>query len=75
VVTAEFDPLRDEGEEYARRLAAAGVPTETYRADGMFHGFFGMDAFLDGAKQAQALAFEALRAALHAPATGTPDRG
>jgi hypothetical protein len=31
----------------------------------MFHGFFGMDAVLDGAKQAQALLFDSMRAALH----------
>jgi acetyl esterase/lipase len=69
VLTAEYDPLRDEGEEYARRLVAAGVPTEVYRAPGMFHGFFGMDAILEGAKQAQELVFESMREALHpAPA-------
>ena len=68
VVTAEFDPLRDEGEEYARRLVAAGVPCDLYRAQGMFHGFFGMDAVLEGAKQAQALLFEAMRDALHGAA-------
>jgi acetyl esterase len=40
VATAEYDPLRDEAEAYADRLAAAGVLTRKHRYDGMFHSFF-----------------------------------
>ena len=62
VITAQYDPLRDEGEAYARRLEAAGVPTVCTRYDGMIHGFFGMSAAIDQGKQAVDQACQALQA-------------
>ncbi len=40
VLTVQYDPLRDEGEAYAERLRAAGVPADVSRYDGVVHGFF-----------------------------------
>jgi len=64
VITAEFDPLRDEGEAYAARLEEAGVAVKLSRYDGMIHGFFSMSLILDKGKAAVAEATQALRSAL-----------
>ena len=64
VVTAEFDPLRDEGEAYAERLRQAGVKATTSRYDGMIHAFYGLDPIFDAAKRATAETVAALRDAL-----------
>lgn len=64
VITAEYDPLRDEGEAYAKRLQEAGVKTRLSRYDGTIHGFFAMTAFIELGKKALAEAAEALRQGL-----------
>jgi acetyl esterase/lipase len=61
VITAAHDPLRDQAEQYADRLAAAGVEVEQARYDGMVHGFFCMPGELDAARHAHARAAAFLR--------------
>jgi len=51
LITAEYDPLKDEGDAYARRLTAAGVATDHLMAPGMIHGFFGMTAAVPDARK------------------------
>lgn len=63
VVTAGFDPLRDEGEAYAERLRAAGVTVEEMREPGLVHGFVNM-ALIDRAERSRAAMARHLRRAL-----------
>ncbi len=56
VITAEFDPLRDEGEAYAELLIAAGNKVTMKRYDGVVHGFFAMSDLLEEARDAFELA-------------------
>ncbi|MFC9997092.1 alpha/beta hydrolase [Nocardia sp. NPDC127526] len=64
IATAEFDPLRDEGEAYGRRLRDAGVNTEVHRWNGAIHGFMSMAFHLRETQRANTSAFTALRKAL-----------
>ncbi|MDQ6650029.1 MAG: alpha/beta hydrolase [Actinomycetota bacterium] len=54
VATAQYDPLRDEGDAYAERLRAAGVRVVHRRYDGQIHGFFGMGPLVPSARAAVA---------------------
>ena len=65
IVTAEYDPLRDEGERYGQRLKEAGVSTTISRYDGMIHGFFSMEAVLTKSQAAVAESVRALQAAFN----------
>ena len=61
VITAEYDPLRDEGELYAEKLKAAGVSTALTRYDGVNHGFMFWVGVVDKAGVAMSEACEWLR--------------
>jgi acetyl esterase len=63
VITAECDPLCDEGESYARRLEDAGVPVVLSRYEGQMHGFFCMPGVIDAGRDAIDEVVGVLRAA------------
>jgi acetyl esterase len=63
VMTAGYDPLRDEGKAYAERLAKEGVPTEYRNYADMVHGFITMGRVLDTANSALADCARALKKA------------
>jgi len=61
VVTAGFDPLRDEGRDYADKLDAAGVSVTYVNYPGMVHGFFSMRSLIPKAREAVAAAAAAVK--------------
>ncbi len=52
MITAEYDPLRDQGIAYAAAMAEAGTPWRRRRTTGMFHGFLSMVDLIDAGKVA-----------------------
>lgn len=64
VITAGFDPLRDEAEAYAGQLRAAGVPVLVRRFDGLVHGFANMTAISRASRAAMVEVAASLRTAL-----------
>jgi acetyl esterase/lipase len=64
VLTAEIDPLRDEGEAYGEALRKAGVKVKVKRYNGVCHGFVAMGAMVDQGKQAVAECCSELHAAI-----------
>ena len=61
IYTAQYDPLRDDGDAYAEALSAAGVKVIHRRFEGLVHGFFGLGPFSQAAAGAVERVCEDLR--------------
>ncbi|MEO5924125.1 MAG: alpha/beta hydrolase [Bryobacteraceae bacterium] len=72
VITAEIDPLRDDGRAYAKRLQEAHVPVHYHHYDGVMHEFFGLAALVDQARDAVSRAAEELRRSFRAKGEDGP---
>jgi acetyl esterase len=68
ILTAECDPLRDEGEAYGKRLAEAGVPVTCTRYAGMIHPFFSLSGAIPRALDAIQQIADAVRTAVRVKA-------
>lgn len=64
IITAGFDPLRDDGEKYAARLMAHDVPVSLVCEENLVHGFFSLGGILPSARRAADRAIEALAAGM-----------
>jgi acetyl esterase/lipase len=64
VITAEMDPLRDEGEAYAKKMNEAGTKAEVYRIKGAPHIVMQLDGILESGKEFNRVVVKALREAL-----------
>ena len=63
VITGDFDPLRDDGDIYALKLRAAGVPVVARRFPGMIHGFVALPVEIPAGRRAIAMIARATRRA------------
>lgn len=72
MITAGYDPIRDDGLDYAARLRAAGVPVELLHYAGQFHGFLNFDAVIGAARDALQRMADALTQAFDG--ADAPDR-
>ena len=64
MLTAGYDPLCDEGADYARRLKAAGVATGYYCFEGAIHGFMSFSGALDIGREGLQMVADCVRKAL-----------